>query len=190
MLWTAGVFVFAVAIVCMVSLTHYPSWIWAVGPAIHAGSGLIPLVRGPRYVGVLLLFDAVVLLGAAQTGPKASVVFWCLHATYAASLFAIALWPLLEHQSALSKRDVLFPWAAALGIYLGFVVAFVRGALSLQAILGATSLIGAVLLVQSCQRAWTILRGAREAIIQRGFPVAEDVPADQRPSSGGGGAKH
>lgn len=178
----------SLAVLCLLCLTDWPSWVGVGGPAIFAASGLIPLVRGPRYVGVLLLLDGILLGAALRGGLAAPVLFWWLHAAYAASLFAMGLWPLLEHQCALSKRDVLFPWAAALGIYVGCVVSFIWAALSLQAILGATNLIGAVLLIQSCQRAWRILRGAPEAQIQHPFAVAEDVAASEGPTSGRGGA--
>lgn len=172
MLWTAGVFVTALGGVCLLSLTAWPSWIDFAWPMLFAASGLIPLARGPRYVGILMLLNAALLGAAALAERVAPIVLWSLHGAHTASLFAMALWPLLVHQRVLSKRDVLLPWGAALGIYLGIVVGFSQDALSRQAFLGATPLIGAILMVQSCQRAWTILRGPREAIVRSGFPVS------------------
>ena len=154
----------ASAVLTLVCLTEYPSWVGLASAAVVAGSGLIPLIWGPRYVGALMLLDAVLLGVDAHGGRMPPSVAWSLHGVCTASLFAMALWPLLEHQNAVSKRDVLFPWAAALGIYLGIVVGFIWDALSLRAMLGATTLVGAVLMIQSCQRAWRILYGPRAGV--------------------------
>lgn len=182
-LWTAGVFLVALGIVCLLCLSEYPSWVGFAGSATFAASGLIPLIRGPRYVGVLMLLDAV-LLGTAAAVTQApwhleSSINWLFGGLFAASLFAMGLWPLLEHQCVLRKRDVLFPWGGMLAIYLGCVIAFICNALSLQRILQATILIGALLLLQSCQHAWRILREPRQALLPtRGFSIEEKASRD------------
>jgi hypothetical protein len=171
-LWTAVVFVAILGIVCLLCLNEWPSWLGFAWSAVFAASGLIPLIRGPRYVGILMLLDAVLLGVAAQAGRTTPAVSWSLRSASAASLFAMGLWPLLEHQCVLRKRDVLFPWGGILGIYLGCVLGFFWDALSLRVILEATIFTGALLMIQSCQHAWRILREPRQALLpRRGFPV-------------------
>lgn len=181
MLWTAGIFITGLALVCLLSLTQWPSWIGLAAPTLFAVSALVPLIGGPRYVGILMILASLFLFETNRMESMTPVAFWTLHALYAASLFAIALWPLWERQYSLNKRDILFPWAATLGVYLGIIGGIVGRDLSPSLIIGATNLIGAVLVVQSCQNAWKIQRGPREVVSPvRGIPLNVDDSSDKR----------
>lgn len=179
MLWTPGIFITGLGLVCLLSLTQWPNWIALAGPTLFAASALVSLIGGPRYVGILMILDAVILFELNRIDSISPVASWTLHSLYALSLFAMALWPLRERQYSLNKRDVLFPWSATLGIYLGIIGGIVWGAFSPSLIIGATNLMGAVLMVQSSQNAWKILRGPREAVLpERGIRVNVDDSSD------------
>lgn len=185
MLVTPGVFIglLLLAHLCWPA-GDMPGW---VGICAFIVSGLLPLAMGPRYVGVLLLVDAAALTAVALTKHATAEASWFATVVLGTSIFAIALWPMFEQQYVLQKRNILGSWAALLGMFVVCILGFAFDGLSLRAAYGVRvfywggCLVGLLLLLQSCQHAWAILRGPRVAELSpRGFPISSDGTADQQ----------
>ena len=168
------------------NLTESRPWAPYALPAVMVLSALPVLVLGPRRVAAVFIADAVLWVAAGWAlGRHHRAAALVILGLLSASFLMIGMWPAFEQQQTVSRRDMWYRAAAGAGIYLGFAIAHLRGALRLEHMVGVTGLLGAVGLIQAVIVARSILRGPPEAIHKPAFRAVRPVAADQRPVADG-----
>ena len=161
--------------------TRYQWWAPYHWSAVLMVSAIPPLLWGPRVIAAVLMVDAGLWVAAEQLLPEhamAAVMIWGLMCV---SFIVLGMWPVLEKQYIVSKRDLWFRAAATGGIYFGCSIAYAVGALSLRAMGGLHIWFGAIGMLQAVLNSRRILLGPPEAILSpRAFLVRSAASGSDR----------